>query len=351
MRAGPRRGRQGGIAVITAMLVVTIATVIAVAIAWQTNLDLRRTEGLLAWEQSRQFAYGAEAFAASILQESLDEGGANAPYTRGDDETACGGFSFTLDQGGMTGGICDLQGRFNLNNLVINGKPDNLAVAQYRRLVNAVAATTEGLELPPDVADTIVESTVDWIDPDESAEYNGAEDDAYTSEQPPYRAANFWFTSVSELRAVRGVTPEIYTALAPHLAALPVGGQRTLINVNTATIPVYMSLGDDMSEVNAEGYLELSRTKPFEDAADIRTEFTKYVDAAMFEYLGVNSRYFALRGLVSIGTAQLGMYSLLHATGTTVVPRLRQFDVVDQVPAPPEPDDDDESEQLSDADE
>jgi len=193
---------------------------------------------------------------------------------------------------------------------------------------------------------------VDWIDPDESAEYNGAEDDAYTSEQPPYRAANFWFTSVSELRSVRGVTPEIYAALAPHLAALPVTpGQRTKLNLNTATIPVYMSLGEDVSVTNAENWVEISRAKPFEDA----TEFADFLDPQLTptEYVSFSSRYFALRGLVSIGTTQLGMYSLLEYSGTTVVPRLRQFDVVDQVPAPPEPDDDedDESEQLSDADE
>ena len=36
----------------------------AVGIAWETTLDLRRTEGLLAWEQARQYGYGAEAFAA-----------------------------------------------------------------------------------------------------------------------------------------------------------------------------------------------------------------------------------------------------------------------------------------------
>lgn len=349
-RAGPAPRRQRGIAVITAMLVVTIATVIAVGIAWETTLDLRRTEGLLAWEQARQYGYGAEAFAARLLQETLDEqsGSAVPVYSRSDDEQACGGFQFSIDQGGMVGGVCDLQGRFNLNNLVIGGKAEREAARkQFRRLLDAVGALDENVDIEPDVAEVIVESTIDWVDPDGNAEFNGAEDDYYTSQDPPYRAANFWFTSVSEMRAVRGVTPEIYVALAPHLAALPVtGGERTLLNVNTATVPVLMSLGDDVALANAENWVAVSGSKPFEDT----TEFTNFVDASMLPYLGFTSRYFELRGLVSIGTTRLGMYSLLEATGTAVVPRLRQFDVVDQAPAPAETGDI-ESEQPTDADE
>jgi hypothetical protein len=80
------------------------------------------------------------------------------------------------------------------------------------------------------------------------------------------------------------------------------------------------------------------------------TEITSEADPGMQPYLDRSSRYFELRGLVSIGTTRLGLYSLLEATGTTVVPRLRQFDVVDQAPAPAEAEDID-SEQLTDADE
>jgi len=69
-RVSPRR-RDSGIAVITAMLVVAIATVLAVEIAWETTLDLRRTEGLLSREQAQQFGYGAEAYAAKLMEEVL----------------------------------------------------------------------------------------------------------------------------------------------------------------------------------------------------------------------------------------------------------------------------------------
>lgn len=324
----PAGGSERGIAVLTAMLVVTIATILAVEIAWQTNLDLRRTEGLMSWEQARQFGYGAEAFAIVLMEDKLESLGGE-PYSRSDDEDACGGFRFEIEQGGMLGGVCDLQGRFNLNNLIAGGKKNEVTVRQFRRLLAAVDTLDDTLEITPDVAEVIVESAVDWIDPDSDSEFNGAEADAYTSLQPPYRAANFWFTSVSELRAVRGVTPEIYRAVAPHLAALPLASAgKTLLNINTVTIPVMMSLGDGVSLANAEqAIFDLAET-PAGDAQDLALE----IDPELSSFLDVKTNFFELKGLVSIGTTQLGMYSLLEYAGQSVVARSRQFDVVDAIP-------------------
>ena len=61
--------------------------------------------------------------------------------------------------------------------------------------------------------DTIADSAVDWIDPDSNEELNGAEDAYYTNLPVPYQAANAWFSSASELLAVKGMTRELYVAL------------------------------------------------------------------------------------------------------------------------------------------
>lgn len=339
--AAPMSLRQRGIAVITAMLVVTIATVLAVEIAWRSSLDLRRTESLLGWEQARQFGLGAEALAADTIAETLDNQSDGQPvYSRDDDTGLCrDGFQFTLDEetvsGAMAGRICDLQARFNLNNLVgTDGRRNEILMRQFRRLLDAVSVTDDTVDIDPATADVIVESAADWIDPDTTADFNGAEDDSYTSEQPAYRAANFWFISVSELRAVRGVTPEIYAALLPYLAALPVAnGQPTALNVNTAPLPVLMSLGDDVTAENAARWISDSGEEPFEDLTDFGTNL---VDAELVPYIAYTTRYFELSGVVSIGTARLGMYSLLESNGTAVSPRHRQFDVTDVVPEPRE---------------
>ena len=79
--------------------------------------------------------------------------------------------------------------------------------------------------------DTIADSILDWVDPDPQHRLNGAEDDYYQTLSPPYRAKNGPLDTVEELRFIRGVTPEIYELLAPHLTVWGSGQ----INFNTAT--------------------------------------------------------------------------------------------------------------------
>lgn len=318
MSARLHAGRQQGVAVLTAMLVVAIAAVLAVELVWQTNLDLRRTEGLLGRDQARLYGIGAEDLAAKLLREDMERAAAEPADWLGEDWAQP--TTFSLDQGMMTGAVIDLQGRFNLNNLVeAGGQRDDHAYQQFQRLLAV-------LDLDPGIAD----ATIDWIDPDTSAGFNGAEDDVYTSLSPPYRTANFWFTSVSELRAVRGVEPEVYAVLAPHLAALPRrGSEPTKINVNTATAAVLQSLSDTISSANTEQWITDRMQQPFEDL----TAFTGFIDAVTVQkYVGVSSDYFALHGTVSIGATRLAMYSLLERNGQSVVVRLRSFDALEALP-------------------
>lgn len=310
-------GQQRGVAVITAMLVVAIAAILAVELAWQTTLDIRRTEGLIGWDQARQYAYGAEDLVARMLREDMERAAAEPADWLGEEWAQPAAFS--LDQGMMSGTVIDLQGRFNLNNLLqIDGQRDDKAYEQFQRLLVV-------LELDPGIAD----AAVDWIDPDTSAGFNGAEDDAYTGLDPPYRTANFWFTSVSELRGLRDVGPEVYEVLAPHVAALPRrGGEPTKINVNTATAAVLQSLSDSISPANTEQWITDRLREPFEDLS----AFTGFIDAATAQkYVGVTSDYFALQGTVSIGSTRLAMYSLLERNGQNAVVRLRSFDAIDVI--------------------
>ncbi len=57
------------------------------------------------------------------------------------------------------------------------------------------------------------------------------------------------FVHVSELRLVKGVSADVYARLAPYVCALPRG---TPINVNTASVPVLMTLSDTTTEQTAK---------------------------------------------------------------------------------------------------
>ncbi|MCH7500644.1 MAG: general secretion pathway protein GspK [Nitrospinae bacterium] len=87
-----------------------------------------------------------------------------------------------------------------------NGKI-NINTASRDVLTKALAAN--GLSLGSE-RDTIVDSILDWIDPDNRHRVNGAESDYYRGLSPAYSAKNGLLDSVEELLKVKGVTPELF---------------------------------------------------------------------------------------------------------------------------------------------
>jgi general secretion pathway protein K len=303
--------RQRGVAVITAMLVVTIATLLAVQLVWETSLDLRRTEDMVLWDQAQQYAFGAESWAADILRKDLQDDAGEA-IDHLDENWALQVPVLSIEGGFMEGRMVDMQGLFNLNNLVnARGEKEEKALTHFRRLL-------EVLEIQPDAAARIVAGTVDWIDRDTVAEFDGAEDDTYTSRIPGHRAANFWFTSESELLAIEGMTPEIYGMLSPFVAALPPG---TKINLNTAPRAVLRSLQTDIDDGGDDRWEADRQKEPCRDPVDLSIT----IDPDFQNFVGCASSHFGLRIHVRIGTTDLSMYSLLQRNGQSVVPRIRSF--------------------------
>ena len=66
-------------------------------------------------------------------------------------------------------------------------------------------------------ASMIVDSILDWEDPNENSRMSGAESDFYLTKTPPYFSKNGWVDDLPELLLVNGVTPEIYWG--PNLSA------------------------------------------------------------------------------------------------------------------------------------
>jgi len=289
-RAGTRRNR--GVALITAMLITALATLVAANLAWDNALDVRRTMVLMNRDQALQVALGAESLVISVLHQDLDEGQTDhlGEFWAGDLPV------FPIEGGEVFGTIEDLQGRFNINNLIDpNGKIDAEALEQFRRLLNA-------LGLDPRFAGI----TADWLDSDENAEFpDGAEDPIYTGMIPPYRSANQTLTSVSELAALEGMDKASLDTLLPHIVALP---GRTNINVNTATAAVLQSLDENMSPSDVEGLLKERESGGF---SDIQTAFASLVTPDVLSRLDESTDYFQCRVVVRIDTVRITLYSLL----------------------------------------
>jgi len=285
---------QRGVAIITAILVVAIGTVIAVNLMWQGTLDMRRAEAAIYADQGLMLVQGAEAWAADILRQDLVE----SP-----DSDHLGEVWATelpplpVDGGTITGRLEDLQGRFNLNNLIgPDGMENQLMRRQFERLLNSV-------EIDPGLAGAVV----DWLDPDTDLRFpSGGEDVTYSGSDPPYRTANTLATSVSELMAVAGFDRESYLKLAPYVTALPVG---TKLNVNTASAVVLASLSDNIDASTAESLIEQRAGAEF---LDIDATFEGLVEPDVLQVIDGVSEHFLLTATVTLDTNQLTMRSVLQ---------------------------------------
>lgn len=142
----------------------------------------------------------------------------------------------------MSGQIEDLQARFNINNLVQNGKPQTLYIERFKRLLR-------NIELNEDMAAVIV----DWLDSNVETGFSGAEDNEYLNLTPPYRTANQAMADVSELLLIKGVDFEAYEKLRPFVCVLQ---SESEINVNTASAEVLSSIVKDISLEDAKSLIE-----------------------------------------------------------------------------------------------
>jgi len=301
-------GRDRGVALITAMLISAIATMVAANLAWDNALDVRRTIVNLGRDQAIQVALGAESWVISILRQ---DGTDNDTDHLGEIwATQLPGLP--IEGGEVFGTIEDLQGRFNVNNLVDeDGKIVEESLEQFRRLLNA-------LGIDPRYAGI----AADWIDSDVDASFpDGAEDPIYTGMLPPYRTANQQLSSVSELAAIEGMDRATFRILEPHIVALP---GRTSINVNTATPAVLQSLGENITAADVEGLLQEREGAGF---ADMEASFAALVTPEVMQQLSDSTRFFRLKVIVRIDTVRVTLYSVLQrATNTgTVTPILRSL--------------------------
>jgi len=305
------RSGQKGVALITALLVVATAAAAAVAMAARQQLDIRRTANLLHNIQANAYTEGAESWAKVVLQRDAQD----SQIDTLNEDWATSLPPTTVEGGGITGRLVDLQGLFNLNSLVDgNGQAVEQAITRYKTLLR-------NLQIDEGLADALV----DWIDADINVHFpDGAEDQTYLLLKPPYRAANQPMADVSELRLVQGYTPQIVAALLPYIVALPVA---TPINVNTAPAEVLRTLDANMSQSAAEGLVAAREETPFNSVAEFQSN--PALQGGQFDpnAASVSSQWFRLVAEADIGQARSQLTSeLMRVHGTvTVVQRDRHL--------------------------
>ncbi|MDB5668658.1 MAG: ral secretion pathway protein GspK [Alphaproteobacteria bacterium] len=218
--------RERGAALLAVLILVAITGAIAAASLEKLRLSRMVASNVVAIDQARQSAVGAEQLGMLIVNDLVVK-----DRTR---TTLAGNWNGAVRSLPMPGGgvvearLRDGGNCFNVNS-VVQGEPDNLI--RRGSGVDQFVALMVLRGVPEPEARRIAEAAADWADTDSVAGPGGAEDSAYAGPQP-FRTANSLLADVSELRVLPGMRAEHYERIRPFLCALPVA-ELSPINVNT----------------------------------------------------------------------------------------------------------------------
>jgi general secretion pathway protein K len=329
MKRARRRQRgphgQRGVALIIALILVALATILATKITFDGYMERRRATGMLATEQAFHFAMGAEALAADALNQELGQNGNTEVTLAQPWAQPVAPMQITPEEnpegepiGALTGGLEDMQGRFNLNNLANliqpGNRPDPVPLEQFQRLLASVGLEPKWAQLARD-----------WITPgDVPGGPDGAKDAVYTAQDPPYRTGEWPMTSPTELMALPGFGIDKYRMLAPYVTALPTA--KAKINLCTAPDRVLESLAPNLNGefVNNPEMITARKAGCFPEVALVQNYVGKQTDISGL--VTTTSTYFRLTTRVTLGTTEFTSYSLLQRNASgKFTPLLRSF--------------------------
>jgi general secretion pathway protein K len=216
-------GKERGAALVIVLLLVATLSFVLLSLTTIVTTGVRRGANERARTEMLWQAVAAERIAMAILEKAAAGGALQSATNEG------GLFSQQLalpvERGSAALRFADASRCFNVNALIDNtgaAVPDEKA--RFVALLEAIGAG--GNE-----AQAVADAVTDFLDENSTVEAQGAEDNFYTALTTPFRTAGGPIAAVSELRAVEGVTREVYARIAPFLCARE-RGQKIEINVN-----------------------------------------------------------------------------------------------------------------------
>ena len=327
----PRRER--GIALIIVMISITVLAILAGGFAYSMRVETKlarnvNSEAELEWRGRSGVEYAKWILAEQmrIAQEpydGLDQVWAGGPGGMATTNSALMDVQkeVRLGNGSFTWKITDCERKFN-----INTAPE-LILEQSLTLMGVDAG-----QMTP-----IVNSILDWIDPDDNQRQQGAENQFYQGQEPPYYCKNGPIDDLSELLLVKGVTPEIYFGgeatnhfpaafqrRAMNFGPQPQGPVFTSglvdlytplssgkVNINTASADVLQMI-PGVNSIMAEAIVSgrggendgSGLTGPYRNVGDLRRipEVTLEASRGMAQFCDVRSRTFEVQIDAQIGT-------------------------------------------------
>lgn len=295
------RCRQGGAALLAAMLTVTLVATFAATALWQQWRSVEVEAAERTRIQSAWILIGALDWSRLILIEDSRAGGADhlaEPWAVPLEEARLSTFlaadrnvTQIDDAGGgeeafLSGQIIDLQSRLNLANLVSGDTVNEAALAQFERLFAQ-------LGLPLAELTALVQAL-------RQAQAPGSENtDAPLLPQSPSQLA--WL----------GLAPRTLALLAPHITLLP---ERKPVNLNTAGAEVLMATLRGLDRAGADRIMAVRQMQPFRSVDDVKKLLGEQIEVSGSEH-GVASSYFEVHGRLRMGPTVVQERSLVRRMG------------------------------------
>jgi general secretion pathway protein K len=288
----PANKGQEGVVIIVALFIVALIAAMAYTMMARLSRDTRETSLLVHSVDAEFLAQGSIAWAVEQLRNDV----VNRKQGQLVDLIPIQSPVREVNGYQIKSTIYDLQSRFNLNNL-----SDQKNQNKFLRLLKLLKP-----DINHEIAVNILMATIDWIKP-------GSQENEFTKYYLelhfPYRAAHKPMVNASELKLVKGMTPEIYHVLQPYIVALPSG---TKINLQTAPAPVLASLSDKVSLQDANTIVNMRTQKPLSsDPAAYDLDVIKSGRFPLDDTV-VQSQYFLVETKVDIDGQHILIYTLLN---------------------------------------
>lgn len=306
----PQTKAQGS-ALLTALFIMTLVAIVATAMSMKVQLDIYRTKLTILHDKLYLASQAVTFWAFGELNNN------NNKLTKANALGMIRHYPQNMEHITNTiklsGGLYDLQARYNLNNLT-----NRKSMMGFINLMNAI--------LPQMVESEKVKLTLavnDWLLSYDLAKGKDRYLSYYMSQKPPYYPSHQLMSSKSELRLVKDVSAPVYLALEPFITALP---ESTAININTAPKQVLQSLSSNMHETQLHELILARKEKGIKNIGEI-ADILKKLDIAT-DQITLESTYFLNTAYATSDNLTLTVYTLFKRTrdkkGTLTVTILRE---------------------------
>lgn len=294
-----------GLALLLTVVILALLSASAIFFLRQVHLEARMAENGYAFTQAEVYARAGLEGAMTLLAmddnkyDSLDE-----MWAQFEKYAPMG--AAVLDMGTFSGKIEDQNSKFNPNYIVDSqGLIDKARLGQLERLLDQLQ-----------IDKGVIPAILDWIDPDDQSRPGGAEDDYYTRLEKSYRCANHPFDTPGQMLLVKGVTPRMLYGSdgKPGFKEVLTVQSNGLININTASEMVLLSLDDDLTAGAVTEIIQRRKEKPFQKLDDLKeiSGLPPVVFARISSRLTVSSAHFEVRIVGSFREARVVVTAVVY---------------------------------------